>query len=217
MTRCRPDMDMSGVDSALGDLVAAQLGLGKELLKVLATGSGLLMDGAKGLRLPRGSGCCDIPEPCWMPKSLGEVRCTLGPGDEGEVCLTVLNDDFRPRDYSIVPVGKDANAVDIAGTDRKFGLGPKERRTVSVRVRVPEPSDRDDDRRESCCSCDDVDLLIWVIGCSNHYLRWVICRDSKKSRECCHSVNVVDAPDYELHWYDHFHVMRPCMDPLQMT
>jgi len=214
MTCCKPDMDMSGLDGALGDLVAAQLGLGRELLKVLAAGSDLLVEGAKGLRLPAGEGCCDIPEPCWMPKSLGEVYCTLVPGDTGEVCLTVVNEDFRPHDYEVEPAGPDAGAVGIEGADRKFRLGPKERRTVSVRVVVPKP-DPGDNRVESCCDCDELDLLIWVKGCSNHYLRWVICRDEKKSRKCCHEVTVVDRPDYEHHWYDHFHVMRPCQGPLQ--
>ena len=208
MTRCKPDMDMSGVDSALGELVAAQLGLGRELIKALGAVSDLVLAGAKDLRMPGGCGCCDIPEPCWMPKSLGEICCTLVPGDEGEVCLTVVNEDFRPHEYAIVPAGPDAGVVDIAGPDRKFVLGPKERRLVSVRVRVPQRDN--DDRRESCCACDELDLLIWVMGCANHYLRWVICRDAKKSKPCCHRVTVVDAPDHELHWYDHFHVMRPC-------
>lgn len=208
MTRCcRPDMDMSGVDSALGELVAAQLGLGKEVLRVLGAASNLVMDAAGGLKLPKmGAGCCEIPEPCWMPKSLGEIRCTLVPGDEGEVCLTVVNEDFRPHDYRISAAGPDAGAVSIEAPG--FTLGPKERRTVSVRVIAPKPDGRDE--RESCCKCDEVDLLIWVTGCAAHYLRWVIRRDAKKSRDCCHCVQVLDAPDYELHWYDHFHVLRPC-------
>jgi hypothetical protein len=214
MTHCKPDVDMSGVDTALGDLVAAQLEFGKELLKVLAAGSGVLIDGAKGLKLPKGTGCCDIPEPCWMPKSLGDICCTLVPGDTGEVCLTIVNEDFRPHDYEVEAAGPDAGAVAIQGPDRKFQLGPKERRVVSVRAKVPEPDGRDG-RVESCCDCDNLDLLIWVKGCSNHYLRWVIHRDAKKSKDCCHKVTVVDAPNYELHWYDHFHVMRPCMGPLQ--
>ena len=37
-------------------------------------------------------------------------------------------------------------------------------------------------------------LLIWVTGCAAHYLRWVICRDAKQSKDCCHCVEVVDAP-----------------------
>ena len=101
MTRCKHDVDMSGVDSAFGDLVAAQLGLGKELLKVLGAGSALLIDSAKGISLPEGTSCCDIPEPCWMPRSLGEVCCTLCPGDTGEVCLDIVNEDFRPHNYEV--------------------------------------------------------------------------------------------------------------------
>ena len=87
MTQCKQDVDMKGVDSALGDLVAAQLGLGKELLKVLGAGSALLFDGAKGLRLPAATNCCDIPDPCWMPKSLGDVSCQLMEGDTARFAL----------------------------------------------------------------------------------------------------------------------------------
>ena len=208
-SKCKPDMDMSGVDSALGELIAAQLGLGRELLKAALTGGGLLADTARGMSLPRGSSCCDIPDPCWMPRSLGEITCRLAPGAEGEVCIDVVNDDFREHSYEVTPAGQDAGAVQIDQNDRAFTLGPKERRTVSVRVVVP-AKDRDPDRRESCCECDDLDLLIWVRGCADHYLRWVICRDEKATKPCCHCVSVSDVADYELHWYDHFHVMRPC-------
>lgn len=213
-SKCKPEMDTSGIDSALGELIAAQLGLGRELLKAVVTGGAVLADGAKGLSLPKGSSCCDIPEPCWMPRSLGEITCTLASGQEGEVCLDIVNNDFRPHNYEIKPAGPDAGTVQVDQKDRAFILGPKERRTVSVRVTVPKV-DHDQDRRESCCECDDLDLLIWVRGCAEHYLRWVICRDEKAKKPCCHCVAVNDTPDYELHWYDHFHVMRPC--PTEMA
>ena len=214
MTRCKPEMDVSGLDSALGDLVAAQLSLGKELLGVLAAGSGQLLDSALGMEMPKGSSCCDIPEPCWMPKSLGEVSCTLCPGDVGEVCLTIVNGDFQHKNYEVVAEGADAGHAGISAQDKSFTLGPKERRVVPVRVVMPMPKG-DDNRQPSCCDCDELDLLIWVKGCNNHYLRWVICRGEKKSRTCCHHVDVIDAPDYEMHWYDHFHIMRPCPGPLK--
>lgn len=208
-SKCKPDVDMTGVDSALGDLIAAQLGLGRELLKALTAGGALLADGARGLSLPQGASCCDIPEPCWMPRALGEITCKLATGAEGEVCLDITNGDFRPHSYEVKPAGLDAGTVQVAAKDRAFTLGPKERRTVSVRVVMPKP-DRDPDRRESCCEADCLDLVIWVRGCAEHYLRWVVCRDDKSKAACCHCVAVDDAPDYELHWYDHFHVMRPC-------
>ena len=208
-SKCRPDMDMSGVDSALGDLIAAQLGLGRELVKALLAGGGILADGARGMSLPRGASCCDIPDPCWMPRAVGEVTCRLAPGAQGEVCIDIVNEDFRPHSYEVKAAGQDAGVVQVDAKDRSFVLGPKERRTVSVRATVP-ANDRDPDKRTSCCDCDDLDLLIWVRGCADHYLRWVICRDDKATRPCCHCVSVDDVPDYELHWYDHFHVMRPC-------
>jgi hypothetical protein len=210
MSKCKPGMDMSGFDSALGNLVSAQIGLGKELLKALTAGSGMLMDSAKNMSLPKGSSCCDIPEPCWMPKSLGEVCCTLKRGDAGEVCLTITNEDFRAHPYTIEAAGEDGKLAVISKND--FKLGSKERTTVSIKVKVPEKDDNhdnDDGREKSCCECDDLDILIRVRGCNNFYLRWTICI-AEKSKECCHSVCVNDMPDYELHWYDHFHIFRPC-------
>ena len=212
MGACKPAMDMDGVDGALGDLIAAQLGLGKELLKVLSAGSGLLMDSARGLSLPKGTSCCDIPEPCWMPKSLGEICCNLMPGESGEVCLDIVNEDFRAREYEIMPAGQDAGALQAQAQDTKFTLGPKERRCVSVKAVMPKDDGRED-RTDTCC-CDELDLLVWVKGCANHYLRWRICRETKQSKSCRHKVCVIDKPDYELHWYDHFHIMRPCPGPM---
>ncbi len=208
-SKCKPDMDMDGVDSALGELIAAQLGLGRELLKAFVAGGSILTDGAKGLSMPKGASCCDIPDPCWMPRSLGEFTCRLAPGAEGEVCIDVVNDDFHSRNYTVKAAGLDAGVVQIDPKDRNFTLGPKERRTVSVRAIVPRV-DSSPNERQSCCACDDLDLLIWVHGCAEHYLRWIICRDEKAKKPCCHCVCVNDAPDYELHWYDHFHVMRSC-------
>lgn len=208
-SRCKPEIDVSGVDSALGDLIAAQLGLGRELLKALIAGGTLLADSAKGLSLPKGLSCCDIPEPCWMPRAVGEITCALATGAEGEVCLDITNGDFRAHQYELKPAGSDAGAVQIDVQDRSFTLGPKERRTVSVRVVMPK-QDRNPDQHVSCCEADCLDLLIWVRGCAEHYLRWVVCRDDKAKAACCHCVSVDDTPDYELHWYDHFHILRPC-------
>jgi hypothetical protein len=209
MNSCKPGMDMSGFDSALGNLVAAQIGLGKELLKALTAGSGMLLDGAKNMKLPKGASCCDVPEPCWMPKLLGDVCCQLKRGDTGEICLDVVNEDFRPHQYSVEAAGEDAGFVSVP--KKSFTLGPKERKTVSVKVQVPAEAANPGggDNEKSCCDCDDLDILIWVRGCHSHYLRWSVCI-TEKSKERCHSICVADTPDYELHWHDHFHIMRPC-------
>jgi hypothetical protein len=207
---CKPQTDTGGLDNALGDLVNAQIGLGKALLGALTAGSSVLLDGAKNMKLPKGGGCCDIPEPCWMPKSLGEVTCTLKPGDSGEICLTITNEDFRPHNYTIAAAGEDAGDVTIANP--AFSLGPKERITVAVKVTMPQPSQKPGETAPpaaSCCDCDCLDLLIWVRGCNAFYLRWVVCV-GQTSKTCCHAVCVDDCPDYELHWYDHFHIFRPC-------
>ncbi|MEM7059631.1 MAG: hypothetical protein AAF557_18760 [Pseudomonadota bacterium] len=213
MVRCKTDMDTSGLDSALGDLVNAQLGLGKQLLNVAMAGSKILAETVGDMSLPAGKSCADIPEPCWMPKAAGEVTCNLCRGDHGELCLNVVNCDFRHRTFEVSAAGEDGNLVQIA--NKKFTLGPKERVVVPVRITVPFKGDDDnDDRERSCCDCDALDVLIWVKGCNNHYIRWVICI-GERSGKCCHDITVEDTPDYELHWYDHFHYMRPCPGPIK--
>jgi hypothetical protein len=210
MPRCSKQTDFSGLDDALGALISAQVTLGKEALKLLGSGVTSMVDGAKGMNLPGGTSCCDIPEPCWMPLSLGEICCQLCPGDTGEICLVVSNEDFQARDYKVVAKGEHAGQVSI--TDNQFTLGPKERRVVSAKFKVPAGGDDQKPREESCCECNDYEVVLWVLGCRNHYLHWYINTD-EKHKDCCHEVYVVDQPDYELHWYDHFHVMRPCYGP----
>lgn len=144
-----------------------------------------------------------------MPLDLGEICCDLCPGDTGEICFVVGNEDFRPHEYAVVAAGDAAAGVQVSAPT--FTLGAKERRVVSVRFRMPQ---RRPDRDDSCCECNDHEVVVWVLGCRNHYLRWYLnhLEEGRKSA-CCHEVVVNDEPDYVLHWYDHFHVYRPCIGP----
>jgi hypothetical protein len=76
-------------------------------------------------------------------------------------------------------------------------LGPKERKGVTARFALPANGPQ------------QYELLIWVRGCSDHYLRWLIERTTE-TRACCYEVDVRDIPDYVIHWYDHFYCMKPC-------
>jgi hypothetical protein len=202
MKDCKPcDDSTDGLENGLKSLLNAQLLLGKEVLKLLGDAGGALGK-MKGIRLPKGHHCCEVPEPCWMPLSLGEITCTLRPGDSGTVCLVVTNEDFRPHNYQFAATGK--SAAQVSFSTAAATLGPKERMAVTATFTVPR-----DGKPAPDCRCLDHDALIWVRGCRNHYLRWTV-DEIANSKACCHEVQVFDEPDYVLHWYDHFYVTRPC-------
>lgn len=199
--------DYSGIQESLKDVINAQILLGKEVLKLL----GGAADGLRGIplpSLPKMKSCCDVPEPCWMPVALGEVECKLRPGDSGQVCLAITNHDFRAHAYEVVAAGRDAALVTVGAP--KFQLGPKETRCVVATLTVPkDPRPRGD---ESKC-CHDIEALVWVRGCRNHYLRWSVDL-TDRCEPCCWQIEVDDRADYVLHWYDHFYGFRPCYGPL---
>jgi hypothetical protein len=55
----------------------------------------------------------------------------------------------------------------------------------------------------------EYEVLLWVRGCQNHYLRWTL-KVANRGASCCHEVEVEDCPDLIHHWYDHFYCERPC-------
>lgn len=207
MKDCKTQTDTQGLEDGLKSLINAQLLLGKEVLKLLTGAGGGLLDKMGGIQMPKGSSCCTVPEPCWMPLSLGEFRCQLKPGDTGTVCLVVTNGDFRPHSYQFAATGKSASHVTFSQAGAV--LGPKERIAVTATFTVPRDH-KDEGKGEEDCRCLDHDVLLWVRGCRNHYLRWTV-DETAQSKACCHEVAVADDPDYVLHWYDHFYVARPCL------
>lgn len=208
MKDCEPcgGNGFDGIENGLKSLLNAQLQLGKEVLKLAGAATGALGT-LRGIRLPRQHTCCEVPEPCWMPLPLGEVSCTLRPGDSGTLCLVVTNGDFRAHTYQFAATGKSASAVSFSDTSAT--LGPKERIAVTATFTVPK------DQRAEDCRCIDHEALIWVRGCRNHYLRWTV-DEANCAKPCCHEVAVNDDPDYILHWYDHFYMTRPCFGALTM-
>lgn len=204
MTDCKrcDDTSTDGLEDGLRGLINAQLLLGKELLKVLGGAGSALGSAAGRMRLPRGSSCCDVPEPCWMPRALGQIDCQLAPGDRGTLCLVVTNGDFRPHHVQFVASGRSAGLVQFSQAGAL--LGPKERIAVTATLTVPRDGKADPD-----CRCIDHEALVWVRGCRNHYLRWTV-TEVAAGKVCCHEIAVDDDPDYVHHWYDHFYVTRPC-------
>jgi hypothetical protein len=187
--------DFSGIEKGVKELIAAQIGLGKELVRILGDGGQGVLGALSGLRMPQLATCCgDIPEPCWMPLALGEVNCRLCPGTSGVVRLVVTNQDYRAHNYVIQAAGKDA--AHIAVSPAQVTLGPKERLTVTATFTAPQQAGTHD-------------ALIWVRGCRDHYLRWTV-TVGDKADACCFEVVVDDTPDYVVHWYDHFYCEKPC-------
>lgn len=202
---CEDNSGFDGIENGLKSLLNAQLLLGKEAIKLLGGASGAL-DAVRGIQLPRRNHGCEVPEPCWMPKSLGDFRCCLRPGDSGTVCLVVTNGDFRPHSYQFAATGPSASAVSFSTAS--VTLGPKERIAVTATFTVPR-----DQKPGPDCRCIDHEALLWVRGCRNHYLRWTV-DEVAASRPCTREVEVNDEPDYVLHWYDHFYLPRPCLGAL---
>lgn len=204
MSRCKESVDMAGVDDALGKLLAAQLAFGKEALKLLGAGYKTACGTLRGMEFPIGTSCCDKPEPCWMPKKAAEICCQLKVDDKGEICILISNEDFRKHTYDIVAAGEHGGMVQLSATH--FELGPKERRMISATFKMPQ---RDKPNTGSCCLINDYEVVLWVKGCQQHYVNWYI-NSAEKTKDCCHEICVVDSGYYDLNWYDHFHVMRPC-------
>lgn len=168
-----------------------------ELLKTQARLGAQLMEVVSQTQLPRSSSCCDIPEPCWMPVSLGDIDSVACPGATVVVRLLISNCDRIKHNYTVSVAGADAAMVSLSPTT--LSIGPKERRQVLAKLKIP------DDAKD----CQDYEVILWVRGCKEHYARWSV-TVGNNSGECCHEVEVEDCPDLIHHWYDHFYCVRPC-------
>jgi hypothetical protein len=195
------DSTFTGIEDGLKSLLNAQLQLGTEILKMAGAPGGIL-DKLSNLKLPQFKSCCDIPPPCWMPLSLGEICCQMPAGDSASICLVVTNGDFRGHTYEFAATGKSSAAVSFSTAS--VTLGPKERVAVTATFTMPADETAED------CRCIGSEVLIWVRGCRDHYLRWIV-EEAAASSACCAEIAVNDDPDYVLHWYDHFYTLRPCL------
>jgi hypothetical protein len=76
-----------------------------------------------------------------------------------------------------------------------LNLGPMERGTAVVKLDFTD--------------CEEIEELVWVRGCYDHYIRWTV-SESRFGGDTCHELDVEDCPEYIHHWYDHFYCERPC-------
>ncbi|HEY6292707.1 MAG TPA: hypothetical protein VI455_14250 [Terriglobia bacterium] len=185
---------MSG--DLLDSLSASQLS--GTLSELLQSGMQQLgRSGSCGCRSSRTGTCsCKIPPPCWAPQPVGEVVSHVCPGGTATLRICVTNCGAAGREVVI----KAEHNEGITVTPSSLHLGPLERKCVTVSVALA----------GEAASGHEREVIVWVLGCQDHYLRWKI-KTAKRGTDCCHEVDVEDCPDLIHHWYDHFYCERPCM------
>jgi hypothetical protein len=171
---------------AVGDAVAALLTLPLKAGARLATAvSG------------RGAGSCDIPEPCWLPRSAGTCELTVAPGESAPIRVHVLNCDWRRHRYVATAPDRLGGWLSIDPTT--LVLDPQDSGTVVVTVRPP--NDAGAGAR--------MGGALLVYGCNVHAVRIQVRVAESAHCEPC-DVSIEDCPDPIHHWYDHFYCYRPC-------
>lgn len=144
---------------------------------------------------------CDVPEPCWMPKLIGELDCEICESGRAVLTLWITNEDHQAQTYELSSQGDAKAGVSFAPAT--LTLAAKQRGKVVVTFDAPPQTAS---CRQSC-----YDLLIWVASCRKFYLRWRV-TTSACPKPCCLEVAFEDVPDYQLHWYDHFYACKPCAE-----
>jgi hypothetical protein len=196
--------DLSGITDSLKGLVGAQVALGREIVKLFVDGAGGALGVLRdcGIGPPKHSACCEIPEPCWMPVSGGEVECSLRPGGQGQVTVTLTNGDHLSRTFAAHALGTNASLVSVSPAN--VTLPPKGRATITFTFTMPSGGSS---------AQAAYDFALWIVGCRSHYVRWEI--DACGCEDCCRRhLAIEDRPDYVVHWYDHFYCAKPCFGPL---
>jgi hypothetical protein len=194
---------------SVDQMLAVQRDIANGLLSLLSSGGGTLTKLLRGkddcCAQPRfgmtsltGS-CCEIPEPCWMPRCVGEFECSLCPGSSATLKLHVTNEDLASRQLQALASG--AGAKQVSFSPQSLALGPKERGTLHAHFAVP------GEARHG----DEFHAIVWLRGCRDYYVRWTV-KAGHGSGCCRHDLTICDGPDHVLHWYDHFYCPRPCAD-----
>lgn len=171
---------------ALGDALAAILQAPAQLAATFADAL------AK-----RGSPGCEIPPPCWEPRPAGVCSLELAPGTAATIRVHVSNCGWGRQVVGITSLGKLAAWMTFAPTT--LVLGPQERATIAVTLRVP----------DAVKAGQSFVASLLVRGCLDHVARVDISIAECAVRNCCDIV-VNDCPDNIHHWYDHFYCQRPC-------
>jgi hypothetical protein len=208
-TTTTPPRSLADATAALGDLIEQGTRLSLDMLESLRTTStsmmsemmspstlSSLMPNMKTMIAPLTNSSCRIPPPCWAPQPIGEVACHVCPGGTAIVRLRITNCGASQRDVKVEAAGK---IPGVKITPPNVALDPMERDYVTAALAVP----------ADAAMGQEYEVLLWVRGCQNHYLRWTV-KVASRGASCCHEVEVEDCPDLVHHWYDHFYCERPC-------
>jgi hypothetical protein len=161
------------------------------------SGIGGLMPRLTTMMAPMPGCSCRIPPPCWAPQPIGDVACHICPGGTATLRLRIANCGATGRDIRVEAAGKTPG---VTITPSNLALGPMERSFVTASVPVPPDG----------ATGQEYEVLLWVRGCHDHYLRWIV-KVASRGASCCHEVEVEDCPDPIHHWYDHFYCEHPCI------
>lgn len=149
-----------------------------------------------GLAIGQARRSCEIPPPCWMPRSAGEIHSLVCPGGTAVLQIRVTNCQARASRVQAAFAKADA-ATTVSPSE--LLLGAMERGRFSAKVAVA----------DDACKGEQKEYLLWVRGCNAHFVRWIVEPASGVSSSC-HEVDIDDCPDMVHHWYDHFYCDRPC-------
>lgn len=205
MSTTRTTRSLVEAAQAISDLFDEGMRIGIDLLDSLSRGRTSMMgptmsemlEGMTSRLRPAGSCGCTIPPPCWAPQSAGEVRSHVCPGGTASIRIRVTNCGTTHRDFTIDATGQTAGVI---VTPSSLSLGPMERGFAVASAATP----------ADAASGQEREVLLWVRGCREHYLRWTV-KVAARGADCCHEVDVDDCPDLIHHWYDHFYCERPCL------
>jgi hypothetical protein len=201
MTESSATEALGGVPRAMMELLGAELKLGLGLIESL-TGFAIpdperITGSLERLGRRARRGCCDIPPPCWMPQPLGDCVSHVSECKTACIRLEITNCDRVAHQVSVSATGSQAGNVTF--TPASLQLGPMERGTIEACLSVP----------AGAPDCATYELILWVRGCREHFLRWRV-HHGRRGSDSCHEVEVQDCPDWRHHWYDHFYCPRPC-------
>jgi hypothetical protein len=188
--------EMEDIAADLADVLEDTAELAFRLVSSVTRLPALAIGGLPRPSLPAARCGCDIPPPCWMPVSLGELKDHVCPGETASVRIRVTNCGGASSQVRLEAAGA-ASPVTISGSP--LSLGPMERGVLSASFALPPDADEG----------DHFEILLWVRGCRTHFLRWMVKVDDRGAG-CCHEVDVEDCPDLVHHWYDHFYCAHPC-------
>ncbi len=145
----------------------------------------------------QGQSCCDIPPACWLPRCFGEFESRACPLGTALFRIRVTN--CQPVRSTIKVAAKTDSDVAVEITPESVVLDPMERKWITIAAKIP----------ADACKGEALELLVWVLGCNDHYARWYIKVADGESGSCVEAT-IEDCPDYQHHWYDHFYCARPC-------